>query len=464
MGLVRLRRHGWLAAALIVAPLVAGAQSDAERDAAVRRHVRALETSTGGSVDAALARLDRDHFSAAFLARTTAAERRDLVDALREAAADADSILVEARDAGQFVMILQGPRTWQVAFTIEEAPPFRIDSLRVSPREAGPGAPAIPRLTRQTLAATFDRLEADGWSGVVHVRLDGQVALERAFGEANPALEHKMRVDTVFGTGSHPTEYTMAAIYLLVEDGRIDLDDSIARHLQDVPADKQTMTIRHLLTGASGLPDFIHTAEDWNPDLAWIDRPTAERRILTAPLRFTPGEGRAHSHAAFGLLAAIVERAAGRSYRDVLRDRIFAPAGMTRSGFYGESLGLSLSDFAVGGGPERVGLPNIPPNWGPTSWLVMGSGGMVSTLPDLLRFYAFVRDGGVLDAGHAARFRGPTTSLDGSDRGFELFHVYNPPGSEAILMVNRTGGREAFRGLIRGLEELVAGPSAAGGR
>jgi CubicO group peptidase (beta-lactamase class C family) len=441
---------------VMFAPAVVSAVQDAPVDVAVRRHVRAIEGATGGTLDEALARFERDHFSRGYLARVSPADRRDVMTAVRTAAADVDDVRVMRRD-GRFVVVLGGRVAHEVTFTVEAGEPFGIDTLEVT-RSAATTVPAAALdITRENLDATFDRLEKDGWSGVVSVRLDGKVALERPFGLGNPSLGLPMRLDTIFGTGSRPIDYTIAAIFLLEQDGKLGLDDTIDRFFgADVPPDKRSMTIRHLMNGQSGLPDFFHTADDRDPDLAWIDRITAERRILAQPLRFAPGTGRAHSHAAFGLLAAIVERASGQSYAAFVRQRLLGPAGMTRTGFYGESLGLAVTDFAVGGGPDSVGVPNIPPKWGPASWLVMGSGGMFSTLGDLQRFYTFVRSGPVLADRHAARFRGPFATLDGSDRGFELFHVHNPVGgSEVILLLNMPLGRPGVRQVFDALARLV---------
>lgn len=428
--------------------------ADDARQAAVRRHVRAIETSAGGSLDEALARFEREHFSRAYLARVSAADRRDVLTAVRAAAADVDDVRVMLRD-GRYVLILAGRTTHDVTFTVETVDPFGIDSLEVT-RSGSAGTPPSLDLTRENLPATFDQLEKDGWSGVVSVRLDGELILERPFGQANTALGVPVRLDTVFATGSRPIDYSVAAVLLLDQRGQLHLDDTIDRHVDDVPADKRTMTIRHLMTGQSGLPDFFHTAGDWDPDLAWIDRREAERRLLAQPLRFVPGTDRAHSHGAFGLLAALVERVSGQSYGAFLRQHVFQPAGMTRTGSYGASLQLPLSEFAVGNGPKSVGVPNIPPNWGPTSWLVMGSGGMFSTLQDLQRFYAFIRSGAVLDDVRAARFRSGFATLDGSDRGFELLHLYTPPGNEVILLLNMSGaGRPDIRRVTDALGRLA---------
>jgi CubicO group peptidase (beta-lactamase class C family) len=438
--------------ALLSSPAAQQPANDA-RQAAVRSHVRAIEGVAGGTLDDALAQFERDHFASTYVASTSPATRRDLLASVRAATTDVDNVRVMQRD-GAYILMLGGSSPHEVTFTIEPAPPYRLASLSVR-RTAAEARPAPLTLTPDTLAATFDRLEQDGFSGAVFVQLDGLTRLERAFGAAHRGPDTPVRLDTIFGTGSRPIDYTVAAILLLDQKGQLRLDDTIDRHLGDVPADKRAMTIRHLANGQSGLPDFIHTPDDWNADLAWIDRATLERRLLAAPLRFAPGADRAPSHAAFGLLAAIVERVSGQSYASFLRQHFFEPAGMTRTGFYGDSLGLPLTEFAVGGGPEVVGAPNIPPNWGPTSWLVMGSGGMYSTLPDLRRFYAFVRSGTVLDDAHATRFRNTFASLDGSDRGFELFHVYEPSGNEVILLLNMSGHRPDVRQLVDGLARLA---------
>jgi CubicO group peptidase (beta-lactamase class C family) len=315
-------------------------------------------------------------------------------------------------------------------------------------------SPAID-LRRDNLRANFDLLEAEGMSGLVYIRLGGQLVFEHAFGMANKELGIPNTLNTIFGTGSRPIDYTQAAIYLLDQQSHLDMDDTIDRYFSNVPQDKRLITIRHLMTGQSGLPDFFHTKKDWDPDLAWIDRETAERRILTQKLHFTPGTEREHSHGAFVLLAALIERVTGTLYYGFIREHFLDPAKMMRTGEYGEIRGLTVSNFAAGYGRKSVGLPNIPPNWGPTSWLIKGSGGMYSTLGDLLNFYEYLRSGNVLDHQHAVAFLRPTVNVDGSDRGFELFSAYTPPGNQVYLFLNQKGDLDKMRQLFRALERLA---------
>lgn len=316
-------------------------------------------------------------------------------------------------------------------------------------------SPEPLNLSADNIEETIRQLEGEGMAGVLYLVLHGEIIAKRGFGMANASLEIPNSVETVFGIGSRPIDFTRAAIHLLEQQGKLEQQDSIAEYFDKVPADKQPITIHHLMTGQSGLPDFFHTAQDWDPDLAWIDRGTAEERILSQDLLFEPGTDRRHSHGAFVLLAALTERVSGLSYYEFLEQHFFVPAGMTRTHEYGDRAGLSIADFAVGSGPQQVGLPNIPPNWGPTSWLIKGSGGMYSTLGDLLKFYEYVRSDKLFTEQHRTAFTQKSITLDGSDRGFELFNAYQSPDRQVYLFLNNKGDVIRMRQLFQSLEEIV---------
>lgn len=305
------------------------------------------------------------------------------------------------------------------------------------------------------LDAAIQFMSGQDMSGLLYLKSRGNVVVNEPFGMANEVLGVANSKETIFAIGSRPIDFTTAAILLLDQEGVLSLDDSIGLHLVDVPFDKKGITIKHLMSGKSGLPDFFDTEGDWDADLQWISRDEAILRMMNQELLFKPGQGNSHSHGAFGLLAAIVELKSGKTYLEYLTENFFNPAGMTRTGEYGDAKGFEINDFAVGGGPEFVGLPNIPPNWGPTSWLVKGSGGMYSTLDDLLKFYSLVRNGGVFDDTHSKYFKAPSADVDGSMRGFELFSVYNSPQSELFLFLNGPGDNELRRKVFRALEELI---------
>lgn len=310
-------------------------------------------------------------------------------------------------------------------------------------------------ITRDNLEATFAKLESQGMAGVAYVQQNGEVILKRAFGMANKQLDIPNTTSTIFGVGSRPIDFTKTAIFLLEQRGKLNQDHTISHYLDSVPADKASITLRHLMTGRSGLPDFFHTSADWDPDLQWIDRETAVNRLLNQQLLFEPGEDRQHSHGAFVLLAAIVEKISGQSYFDFLQQNFFKPAKMNHTNEYGKISGHKLADFAVGAGPQKVGLPNIPPNWGPTSWLIKGSGGMYSTLEDLLKFYDYIRSDALFGVEYRKQFESPTVNLDGSVRGFELFNAYHPSGNQAYIFLNDPENTNLMRELFTAVERFI---------
>lgn len=451
-----------LGAAAAVAPaLIAGAapaqHPSNPAETAAMAHVRALESLPSQSIDEAAAAFEAGRFTDGFLAETTAEERRALLSRIREAAAGAGGIGLDADEAGTLLVFESPESVTTVRFVLEPRAPYRIASLTIPP----PEAPIV--LEAATLEEQVDAFVAQaGGHGLVFLMKDGEVLLEKPYGLANEALGVPISADTVFDTGSRPIDYTVAAILLLDQQGRLDRSDTLGDHFPDMPADRAGITIEQLMTGRSGFPDFPANDGDWDADLAWINRDEFERRSRAVPLLFAPSEEQRHSHWAFGLLAAIVERASGTGYGDFLRDSFFAPAGMERTGFYGETLGLGQADFAEGHGNQR-GLPNIPPNWGPTSWLVMGSGGMVSTLGDLRRFYAYLLSGDVLDEEHRAWFAARRGQLDGTDRGTELFSFNTPDyRSQAYVFLTGGAGPGTMRRIIRPMIDFLA-PAAEGG-
>ncbi len=305
------------------------------------------------------------------------------------------------------------------------------------------------------LSAAVQFMKDQNMAGLLYLKSKGGVVIKEPFGMANQLLGVANSTETIFAIGSRPIDFTTAAIILLDQQGILSLDDSIDTHLNNVPSDKKDITIKHLISGESGLPDFFDIEEDWDADLQWISRDEAILRMMNQTLLFEPGKGNSHSHGAFGLLAAIVEIKSGKTYMDYLTENFFGPAEMTRTGEYGDKKDFDIKDFAEGGGPQFVGLPNIPPNWGPTSWLVKGSGGMYSTIDDLLKFYSLVRNGKVFDTKHAKYFNEPSADVDGSMRGFELFSVYNSPQSELFLFLNKPGDNNLRRKIFRALEDLL---------
>lgn len=419
------------------------------REDARSYHVRALISTKSVTLDSAVALLDRAHFSPAYVRNTPLDRRRELVAKVQRAALGAGMIRVTEEADGYHMMLDAGGDGAMVIFSVDSAAPFAISSIRVQPLD-GAAAPRETRgaaFTTEELPTRLREAAAAGLAGQVLVRRAGQDVVRTSFGMADRSAGRQTGAETIYCIGSTPIDFTIAAALLLAQRGALDLDAPIGRYLPGVPADKATMTSRMIIDGRSGLANFHDDANDADADLTWIDRATAVKRILSRPLLHAPGTTRQPSHSAFGLLAAIVETASGTTYQAFLAHDLFAPLGMRRTGFFGETLGVAESEFATGYGRRSHGEPNIPPRWGRTSWLVMGSGGMVSTLDDLRRFYDGIATGTLLkDAGPI----GKGMSVNGSDRGFLFVRVDNGRGDQLYLLSN-TDGERAMVGLRDGL-------------
>jgi CubicO group peptidase (beta-lactamase class C family) len=157
----------------------------------------------------------------------------------------------------------------------------------------------------------------------IMVRHEGKIALCQGYGLAN--LEHDVPVipQTIFQSGSMGKQFTAMAIMLLVEEGKIALEDPVAKYLR-LPPSWSGITVRHLLTHTSGLgdypEDFSLTAEYSEDDFL--------KMIKAQPLAFAPGAKWSYSNLGYISLGILIHKVAGKFYGDFLQERVFAPLGM----------------------------------------------------------------------------------------------------------------------------------------
>jgi CubicO group peptidase (beta-lactamase class C family) len=173
------------------------------------------------------------------------------------------------------------------------------------------------------IQAEMKRLNVPGLS--LAVVKDKNPFLVKGYGLAN--IEHGVAVkpETVFQSGSLGKQFTAAAVMLLVEDGRIVLDEKVGKYLGPVPSAWTGITVRHLLThtsGAGGYPKGFDFRRDYTED-------ELLKRILEEPLLFQPGEKFAYSNLGYVTLGILIGKVTGKFYGDFLNERIFTPLGMT---------------------------------------------------------------------------------------------------------------------------------------
>jgi CubicO group peptidase (beta-lactamase class C family) len=238
------------------------------------------------------------------------------------------------------------------------------------------------------LADAMARYDAFGCSGQLLVSEHGAVVAERACGWADRRFHVAMTPGSQLAVGSVTKSVVAAAVLRLRAQGRLRLDDPLARHLPDVPSDKTAISLEQLLSHTAGLPRAI-------PDgLDDASRDEVVRAVLAHPLESPPGARFAYSDAGFDLLAAVIERVAGVPFDAFARRELLAPAGLERSGLAGAP-GLRVTEPACG--YERGARMPAWREW-PEGWSGTGSGRLVTTARELARWADALRGGRAIGA------------------------------------------------------------------
>lgn len=181
------------------------------------------------------------------------------------------------------------------------------------------------------------------------VRRQGKVVRAEGYGMAN--LEHRVPVkpETVFQSGSVGKQFTAMAVMMLVEQGKLSLDEPVSRYL-DAPAEWKGITVRHLLTHTSGLGDY---PEDFPMQKDSTEDDELKMAMAQKP-EFVPGARWSYSNLGYLTLGALIHKVSGQFYGDLLAERVFRPLGMTRTRIISEAdiipdraAGYQLVDGAI---------------------------------------------------------------------------------------------------------------------
>lgn len=222
-------------------------------------------------------------------------------------------------------------------------------------------------------------VEVERFSGSILVARDGQVIVSKGYGMANVELDVPNTPNTVFRLASITKQFTAAAIMMLQERGKLNVNDPFCKYLTDCPPVWQPITIRHLLTMTSGIPGA--SALELGPlrglPVPWDQWLEATKK---KPLEFAPGEKFKYANTGYTLLGFIIERVSGKSYGEFLQENIFTPLGMKQTGY--ENPLRIIKNRATG----YRQLPGDPITNVPYAEMVSlyAAGGIYSTTEDLL--------------------------------------------------------------------------------
>lgn len=302
--------------------------------------------------------------------------------------------LLQVPDPGiAFLVETAGGETFRIGLIIEPNLESRIAGIGLEPvgrdyAERPPGATRkVPEsaLIPETEKYLSQLAKDDKFSGTVLIAKDGKPVFAKAYGMADKARKTPNRADTIYNLGSINKLFTMLAIGILADEGKLSLDDKLGKFLPDYPNKdaREKITVTHLLTMSSGVGDFFGPEFEAAPKEKLRTNADFIPLFASKPLLFEPGKGNRYSNGGFILLGAIIEKASGKSYYDFVRERIFKPIGMTKTDSY-------LSDAKVANLAMGYTHELDPNKWMPNTSTrpARGSsaGGGYSTAQDLLKF------------------------------------------------------------------------------
>ena len=313
----------------------------------------------------------------------------------------------------------------------------------------------------------LSRCEAHGWSGAVLVARKGKALVASGHGFADRYQAIPNGPETVFEIASITKVFTATAIMRLQEMGKLEITDSIDKHLPGVPKDKADITIAQLLSHTSGMPRSAVGGR--GPDLE-----AAVAGYLGVPRGNKQGAREEYWNGGYALLSGVVETASGLSYEEFCNTQIFGPAGMERTGFTGRSE-VPLAEQAIGyAGDEPLRHASGHP-YGSYGYQYRGMGGIVTSAMDLLHFATALEEGKVIKKKTLQAMETPVTEFrglgwaitnttrdtrrighGGDVAGFHSYFLRFPDEDVVIAVLSNVDGIPAYP-LAWNLESIVFG-------
>ena len=156
------------------------------------------------------------------------------------------------------------------------------------------------------------------------VTRDGKIVRAEGFGLANFELQVPVKPETIFQSGSMGKQFTATAVMMLVEEGKIGLDDPLTKYFPEAPPNWKNVTIRELLSHTGGFGDY---PKNFNFRKDWTE-PQLTKLVESIPLAYPPGTKWEYSNLGYLTLGILIHRVTGEFYGDFLQKRIFQPLGM----------------------------------------------------------------------------------------------------------------------------------------
>lgn len=224
-------------------------------------------------------------------------------------------------------------------------------------------------------------------AGVAVVR-GGKVLIAKGYGLADVDAATPVTESTAFQIASVTKQLTAAGVMLLVEKGKVKLDDPVVKYVPEVPAKWSGVTVRQLLNQVSGIPNY-NAGGRFDPNKVYT-KPEVLDGMREVPLSSEPGVRWEYSNTNFFLLGLVIEKVSGKPYADFMRDQVFKPLGMDST--LVNAKGLAIKNAARGYSLQgkwvitEISDPGFP----------YAAGAIVSTPADMAKWAIAVGEGKLL--------------------------------------------------------------------
>lgn len=249
-----------------------------------------------------------------------------------------------------------------------------------------------PVLQAQNIATEIDQLmsdqyKADASGATILVAKDGKVVFRKAYGKANMELDIDMIPENVFEIGSITKQFTAVGILMLLEEGKLSLDDEITKYIPDYPTQDTKITIHHLLTHTSGIKSYtsIPTLREFARNDLAIEK--LVDAFKNEPMDFKPNEEFRYNNSGYVLLGYIIEKITGKTYEAFIQERIFDKLKM-KSSYYG-SKSRVIKNRAYGYQESESGYVNADYI---SMTIPYAAGSIMSTVDDLFTWNKAIRN------------------------------------------------------------------------
>ncbi|WED42492.1 serine hydrolase domain-containing protein [Legionella cardiaca] len=232
---------------------------------------------------------------------------------------------------------------------------------------------------------------------------DGEPLLLKGYGYADVQANQPVNNQTLFAIGSVSKVITAFALMTLVQEGKVNLDESVLKYIPLAPKQWQAVTIRQLLSHSSGIPQHQGPHLPWNK--IW-------RVMASKPMQFSPGTSVQYNNFGYIVLGRVIENVSHQRLPAYLNQTIFAPLKMTNTDFPDV---LFPQGLATG---YRANLQDPIPNPNKRPWLQMwSSGGIVSNISDMAKWDAAMSAGKILTPSSYRQMWSPVFLKNGEPAG-----------------------------------------------